>query len=135
MVQNFLLVQHLHESDSETQTVDCEIEQKLANLREANITLPIIADSGLWQINSQRKSTNQKLNLEQQTEGSLAFFITEAQAKSLQDLHTSFPSSQIFLRVTLDSDGDAGTKKQSGKSIEVDLVYSSIFDLLPDEFY
>ena len=44
MVQNFVLI---------SQKGGCSFEQKLANLEAANVTLPIFADRGKWQVMSQ----------------------------------------------------------------------------------
>lgn len=72
MIQNFVLI--------DSKGDGCKLEQKLKNLKEAKVELPIIADSALWQIQHQLKDTNQKLDLERQTKDHMVFFITDNEA-------------------------------------------------------
>ena len=122
MIQNFVLV--------DQKGGGCKLREKLTNLYEAGVTLPIIVDKALWQISAQLTQSNQKRDLELQTEGFLAFFVTDGEAKQLKNFQEQNKESQIFLRATLENDEPnyrVGTK--------VDLVFSSVFDLMPDAYY
>lgn len=64
------------------------------------------------------------------TEGHLVFFITDGEAEQLRNLRIRNPSDQIYLRATLESIGSKFTTET-----QVDLVFSSILDLMPDVYY
>ena len=124
MIQNFLLIDNSKGSR-------CKLSEKLQNLKDAQVALPIIADSALWQISSQNKDTNEKKNLAMQTEGHLVFFITANEAERLTKLQADNADSQIFLRATLEAN-DVGLFRVG---TEIDLVFSTVLDLLPDAYY
>ena len=86
MIQNFLLIEHLHDEVSGDDIKGCKLEQKLKNISDAKVALPIIADTALWQISSQLQDTNEKKDLETQTDGHLVFFITDGEAQALHSL-------------------------------------------------
>ena len=100
-------------------------------MKDAQVALPIIADSALWQISSQNKDTNEKKNLAMQTDGHLVFFITANEAERLRKLQADNADSQIFLRATLEAN-DVGLFRVG---TEIDLVFSTVLDLLPDAYY
>ena len=86
MIQNFLLIEHMHDEVSGNDKKGCKLGQKLKNLSDAKVALPIIADTALWTISSQLKDTNEKRELEKQTDGHLVFFTTAGQADALHTL-------------------------------------------------
>ena len=74
--------------------------------------------------------TDEREELEAQTQSYLVFFVTDGEAEQLRNLRVRNPTQNVFIRVSL-----MEKDERFRETTQVDLVFSSIFDLVPDVYY